>query len=669
MQFRLWLENKYEDFARKMAPDVFQQLKDLHLNSKYLPAISYFFAKGISINPREIQQIMQQYDELVNDKKLPMLQITRQGVFLNNQPTNFQQFSEKVHALHGEKHLVLKRGQNNAQPEHSKPIFHNDKVDIYLSNSMEACIQNGKGYSFCISQPGNTLYQSYRDLSSSTFYFVYDRTRDKSDPLHIVVVDATEMYNPRHSIRLTDANNRTGKIAQFGSDVQGYLGYLYSLGVPEGIFKNIKKTPEEVEETEKLHAQVKGLTWFKNLSPEHKSRYIGRGHELSDEQFDFIWDHNLASLINQYISTGNLHNKHQTQKILSNSQYKKTYVRAIESTDNVSVIKLGIMMNDFDYVEKHAQYSQARDEVACLAAEIGNLEMLKKIMGDSSRFNLDDVLDIIQSAAHGNHLDIIKYLYDKYDAPKADMRNLAGELHHRGHKDIASSILNLTTQRRYYQESTITKNSSGIGIIPPPEDRGDDGGSGDPDWEGETPNLIVSWMHKKDICYHNLLDVILNNLFNKDKDYESDNAYIKHADDSHDAGVDYRWFMNFDSHKFAKMRVEMQKIMADCNGLWMAIKVSTGWEQVPYFFNKFLNIFLRETQPEIRNEAKISAMHLLKTRTYRNGDTLDVVLAKEYSKKYNRDLKVLSKKLHGFCTVGDYTSIQASGVFEIKVGI
>ena len=122
-------------------------------------------------------------------------------------------------------------------------------------------------------------------------YFIVDKNRFKTtdtgvnldDPLHIVVFDART-----RDIALTDANNRTGNIAEYGSDVQGYICYLKSKGVPVEKLINKEKTPEEVEEQKLLGQQNTELRWFKMLTFDQRSKYIGRGHLLSDEQFDYL---------------------------------------------------------------------------------------------------------------------------------------------------------------------------------------------------------------------------------------------------------------------------------------------------------------------------------------------------------------------------------------------
>ena len=38
----------------------------------------------------------------------------------------------------------------------------------------------------------------------------------------------------------------------------------------------------------KLGNQNNSLDWFKSLSYDEKSKYIGRGHQLTNDQFDYL---------------------------------------------------------------------------------------------------------------------------------------------------------------------------------------------------------------------------------------------------------------------------------------------------------------------------------------------------------------------------------------------
>ena len=50
---------------------------------------------------------------------------------------------------------------------------------------------------------------------------------------------------------------------------------------------NKPKTEDEKEEQKTLGDDNEDLKWFISLSPDYKSKYIGRGHKLSKEQFEY----------------------------------------------------------------------------------------------------------------------------------------------------------------------------------------------------------------------------------------------------------------------------------------------------------------------------------------------------------------------------------------------
>ena len=68
------------------------------------------------------------------------------------------------------------------------------------------------------------------------------------------------------------------------------------------------------------------MQWFIDLSPDYKSKYIGRGHSLSDKQFDFIFDGNQERLIKQYVSVGKKLNDYQMKKLFAAKGKKADFV-------------------------------------------------------------------------------------------------------------------------------------------------------------------------------------------------------------------------------------------------------------------------------------------------------------------------------------------------------
>lgn len=302
-----------EEIINKMAS------MDKSNNQKNIPFMAFMYDGKVNLD--NIIDIMNEYNELENKKRLPPIQIAKNSLKIGDKEfSNFIKFSEYIH---GETSKYGKKpdGGSNVKADfvaNKKPMWSGNGIDIYEGNSVGKCIAytqgglTGRGYSFCIGQPGHqNLYKSYRDTQASTFYFIVDRNHFKAnedgsvnldDPLHIVVFDRTS-----DGILLTDANNDTGTIAEYGKDVDGYVDYLTSMGVPVEKLINKPKNEQEKYEDELLGQQNNSLEWFINLdNPKnpnyrkpnleigeteqnyYKSAYIGRGHLLTNDQFDYL---------------------------------------------------------------------------------------------------------------------------------------------------------------------------------------------------------------------------------------------------------------------------------------------------------------------------------------------------------------------------------------------
>ena len=292
--------------------------------------INYFREQGESeVNLNEISQKLNVLDK---SQKLPIIERRKKSIFFNNQEfTKFLDFSEKVDRLFSEHLRNEKTKEQKKIQKEEKTEFIPGKISVYPCKDVNDTIKYGAGTSWCVSQPGNGMYHSYRNQSASTFYYIQDGTRDSSDPLSRVMLDVQD----GDEITLTDTDNDTGTIAEFGTNVDAYLDYLENNGVNTAQFVNKPLTNEEREEFRILGQRNNDLEWFKNLSLDYKFKYIGRGHRLTDEQLSSII--NLESvdtkkialeLINDYVNTG-LNLPLNQQKILFeiNPQIQKTYKR------------------------------------------------------------------------------------------------------------------------------------------------------------------------------------------------------------------------------------------------------------------------------------------------------------------------------------------------------
>lgn len=274
--------------------------KDKSTNQKNIPVMAYLFSLG-NADEKSIIEVLNNYDDLEIKKRIKPIQLSKAGITIGDKVfTDFIKFSEYID---GEKNKYAQESKGGSSVDadfkaDKKPLWSGNGIDIYDGDNVGKCISytqgglTGRGYSFCIGQPGNTMYKSYRDTKESSFYFIVDRNHFKEeadgsvnldDPLHIVVFD-----NTINGIELTDANNTTGNIAEYGTDENAYVAYLESKGVPVDKLVNKPKTEQERYEDELLGRPNENLEWFMKLPIEYKSAYIGRGHRLTDAQFDYL---------------------------------------------------------------------------------------------------------------------------------------------------------------------------------------------------------------------------------------------------------------------------------------------------------------------------------------------------------------------------------------------
>lgn len=274
-------------------------------NQKNVPFMSLIYLDYKDID--QIITVFNEFNELEKKRRIKPIGFSKGSLFIGDKKIDgFIDFANIVHATQAKYSDKTPDGPITMDDEDLEamdtPMWSGNGFDIYDANSAEKCIKyrngglTGKSYSFCIGAYGSqNLYQSYRDKNDSTFYFIVDKNRivtnengsvDLSDPLHLVVFD-----RERDGIVLTDANNSTGYISEFGggsAGVRGYLDYLGSYNVPVEMLVNRPKTEKEKEEDNLLKYKNDDLQWFINLPMDLKSKYIGRGHPLTDKQFDYL---------------------------------------------------------------------------------------------------------------------------------------------------------------------------------------------------------------------------------------------------------------------------------------------------------------------------------------------------------------------------------------------
>lgn len=415
--FKEWFnlnEGRFEDQSLSILnkdEELFNLIASKAPEPKYLPIISYFYKQSGNLNI--LKDLIDKYKEFVDKNKLPMIQITNKGAFLNNQEINYVKFAEIIHAAESNNKIVKTNIAINTSG--LKPVFAiKDKIEIYKAKNSRECVLLGKGYPFCISNPnaGLNMWNTYRNSYESTFYFVLEKTRGQDDPLRIVVVDAQR----NGDFALTDANNTTGTISEFrhSDEYFGYLHSAYNVNC-DSVFINEPLTQQERTDNSLVDQKIMTLDSFKKLTLAQKEKYIGNGHELTNEQFDYIVNANMVNFIIQYINTGIKLDNYQLKEIFKNPSYKKTYLRQrLAVQEHLHRPNIG----RFEYLNLDEQSKSQIDlnkidkkDWFLDAAYLGDEEYIKNNKQDDAGTLTSAYMEAVKS----RNLNVVKIIDEKFD--------------------------------------------------------------------------------------------------------------------------------------------------------------------------------------------------------------------------------------------------------------
>ena len=355
---------------------------------------AYYLNQSNNLN--QTKQDIQDYIQLLKNNKMPLIKVNLQTKKPDTPFDNYLHWTQIIHGHQGEEQAKQAKRfiPTDIDLQNEKPIATSSDglIKVYQSNSPQQCIILGKGQSFCVSQPGNTMWKSYRDTKGSTFYFVYDNSRQ--DDLSIVVVDAAN-----YGYELTDAKNTTGTIQnpydsqKRDSNPQIYLDYLKQKGINTNIFKNIPKSPEEIEEDKRLGKQIDDLNSFMKLSHKDKSNYIGRGHQLTNEQFNYLWDYKFSNLLEQYVKTGRILPDTQLEKIATNKELLKNYTHnRLIAHNHMPITQTEFKLLNNKQKEILIEKSQKPIDEAI------HYSYYERIFDGNTTLNFDDVLKLLKNA-------------------------------------------------------------------------------------------------------------------------------------------------------------------------------------------------------------------------------------------------------------------------------
>lgn len=195
----------------------------------------------------------------------------------------------------------------NTADTNADKIYEKNGIEIYKADSKNKCIEynptnpetSRKMYSWCVAQPGNSMYDNYRFREDApTFYIVFDRsrssekeTRDFKDPFHAFVIQA---YKDGETYVVTDADNRGDKKADSWEEIPNKTDMPSELwGKLKELEEYFKPIPLSSTERARKLASGKNLSAneFKELAQDEKIMYtLGKAQQnaLTDEILEIL---------------------------------------------------------------------------------------------------------------------------------------------------------------------------------------------------------------------------------------------------------------------------------------------------------------------------------------------------------------------------------------------
>jgi hypothetical protein len=335
--FQTILENKKQavDILNKYFPDtkdvnneqLRQQLLDLDTTGSkgnIKDIINLYQASGNDFDL--LRTYIKKFDELKAKNKIKDLKLTAEELDGGNY---FIKFTEKIDGLNRSNTKIQK--VKSGDISEADAIVNNDDLTIYKGDSQHKCVTYGKGYSFCISRAaGGNMFSNYRLDKESTFYFVYFKNVPKSDPNHILVIDATndgfEITNELNATRRTTWNAIVSEFPILNNYRSIFVNKPMDTAERQ-IYDNItyfirRPTPEK----------------FASFNIESKIAILKSGISIQDDVFDIL----SSELINEYIGVGPNITDYQAKKLTESQKNRYKTVR-------LATIPQLIESNNYEY--------------------------------------------------------------------------------------------------------------------------------------------------------------------------------------------------------------------------------------------------------------------------------------------------------------------------------
>jgi hypothetical protein len=281
-------ESLLVEYSEKVIKNKFDEYKNQVVNLDY-DTVEYYVQRFDQIKD-SLKQRVQRGDELVL-RLLPRDLKTEDALnkFYYIDILRWKKFNDLERLIDGafSKAQAKKKEEElvNSVQTDADLIYSKDGIEIYKGDAEHKCIKYGKDsyYSWCISQPQRSAYNTYRfrGAESRMFYFIFDRNKTDrrgertrfEDPFHAFVIHVLE----NGTYKLTNAANDGDRSYRTFDDLVNAL--------PEDIAKVIKANeklftyiPPSAAEIEDQALSGKELTpdQFAELTYATKQRYIQR---------------------------------------------------------------------------------------------------------------------------------------------------------------------------------------------------------------------------------------------------------------------------------------------------------------------------------------------------------------------------------------------------------
>jgi hypothetical protein len=306
-----------------------------------------FDEKTVDDYIEKFKDIVQKYPDLLSKINISVPINQRKSI---DSYKDFRELEQLVDYVKGQKDLEGTALGSTLEID-GKPIFKNNKVEIFYADSPRACIKY-KGnipYSWCVSRgDSSNMFYGYRytDLEPA-FYFVkiIDRTNKEFGLWNLVKVGFSGNFNDKYHffviqvIKGAEIGNNTNKqyvVTSADNDGDKSMSWNDIIGIaPElnGLEKVFIHKPISDEDRKYYERFKRGISdeEFSKLTYGEKSRYLDIAPynrvKITDKQFELLPD----DLKNKVIGMGISLSEGQYELIKANNKLIKRYKQVVDS--------------------------------------------------------------------------------------------------------------------------------------------------------------------------------------------------------------------------------------------------------------------------------------------------------------------------------------------------